>query len=72
VARSMITDHDFGTDAQTSEVTPEMASSDKLAEIKQRYRDDPNMYWVSEVDWLLGEVKWLRAALDTENESQQS
>jgi hypothetical protein len=38
-----------------------MASSDKLAEIKQRYRDDPTMYWVSEVDWLLGEVERLRA-----------
>jgi hypothetical protein len=59
-----ITDHDFGPGAQTSEVTPEMASSDKLAEIKQRYRDDPNMYWVSEVDWLLGEVERLRAALE--------
>jgi hypothetical protein len=44
---------------ESSEVTPEMASSDKLAEIKQRYRDDPNMYWVSEVDWLLGEVERL-------------
>jgi hypothetical protein len=36
-----------------------MVSSDKLAEIKQRYRDDPNMYWVSEVDWLLAEVERL-------------
>jgi hypothetical protein len=54
--------------AQTSEVTPETASSDKLAEIKQRYRDDPNMYWVSEVDWLLGEVERLRAALELADE----
>jgi hypothetical protein len=48
-----------------------MASSDKLAEIKQRYRDDPNMYWVSEVDWLLGEVERLQAALDIEHESRR-
>jgi hypothetical protein len=25
-----------------------MVSSDKLSEIKRRYRDDPNMYWVSD------------------------
>jgi hypothetical protein len=34
-------------------------------------RDDPNMYWVSEVDWLLGEVERLQAALDTEHEIQR-
>jgi hypothetical protein len=67
-----ITDHDFGPGTQTSEVTPEMASSDKLAEIKQRYRDDPNMYWVSEVDWLLREVERLRALTEMWNADRET
>lgn len=37
--------------------------SDKLAEIQQRYRDDPNMYWIADMDWLLAEIERLRERL---------
>lgn len=53
-------------------------ANDLLAEIEQRYRDDPNMYWVTEVEWLIGEAKRrgseierLNGALAVEHEIQR-
>lgn len=43
-------------------------STDKLAEIEQRYRDDPNMYWVPEVAWLLSEVERLWTLIAQHND----